>query len=87
MTPETSTSTSADAGTDVAAVQTRLRKLNSKASQLKLDLHDLAEDLPINWENILDLARRTYDAYAEIALLENELRASAAGGTGKGAGA
>ncbi|WP_018501680.1 CCE_0567 family metalloprotein [Parafrankia discariae] len=85
MTPETSASTAA--GTDEAAVKARLRKMNSKASQLKLDLHDLSEELPLGWENILDLARRTYDAYAEIALLENELRAGAAGGAGKGAGA
>nr|AAD17266.1 unknown [Frankia sp. EuIK1] len=85
MTPETSASTAA--GTDEAALKARLRKMNSKASQLKLDLHDLSEELPLGWENILDLARRTYDAYAEIALLENELRAGAAGGAGKGAGA
>ncbi|WP_018637083.1 CCE_0567 family metalloprotein [Parafrankia elaeagni] len=79
MTPETST------GTDAAAVRTRLRKLNSKASQLKLDLHDLSEELPLGWENILDLARRTYDAYAEIALLEGELRASTGNGSPNGA--
>ncbi|CUU55243.1 hypothetical protein CcI49_10015 [Frankia sp. CcI49] len=70
MTPDTS------AGTDVAAIQTRLRKMNSKASQLKLDLHDLSEELPLGWEGILDVARRTYDAYAEVAVLENELRAA-----------
>ncbi|OAA26886.1 putative conserved small protein containing a coiled-coil domain [Frankia sp. EI5c] len=79
MTPDTS------AGTDVAAVKQRLRKMNSKASQLKLDLHDLSEELPLGWETILDVARRTYDAYAEIALLENELRASTADGAAKGA--
>lgn len=48
----------------------RLRRLNSRAAQLKLDLHDLSEELPLGWEQIPDLARRTYDAYAEIALLE-----------------
>ncbi|MCM3883567.1 CCE_0567 family metalloprotein [Frankia sp. R82] len=51
----------------------RLRKLNSKASQLKLDLHDLSEELPLGWENILDVAQRTYDAYAEIAVLQREV--------------
>ncbi|CAJ65429.1 MULTISPECIES: CCE_0567 family metalloprotein [Frankia] len=68
MTPETPAPDTA--GLDAAAAQQRLRKLQSKATQLKLDLHDLAEDLPIGWEGILDVARRTYDAYAEIALLE-----------------
>lgn len=51
----------------------RLRKLNGTASRLKLDLHDLAEDLPLNWEQIPDLAARTYEAYAEIARLEGQL--------------
>ncbi|WP_261556127.1 CCE_0567 family metalloprotein [Frankia tisae] len=73
MTPETPAPDTAGldtAGLDTAAAQQRLRKLHSKATQLKLDLHDLAEDLPIGWEGLLDVARRTYDAYAEIALLE-----------------
>ncbi|EIV95139.1 CCE_0567 family metalloprotein [Frankia sp. QA3] len=73
MTPEPPAPNTAGpdaAGLDAAAAQQRLRKLQSKATQLKLDLHDLAEDLPIGWEGILDVARRTYDAYAEIALLE-----------------
>ncbi len=74
MTPETPAPDTAGldtAGLDTAAAQQRLRKLHSKATRLKLDLHDLAEDLPIGWEGLLDVARRTYDAYAEIALLED----------------
>ncbi|HEX7662803.1 MAG TPA: CCE_0567 family metalloprotein [Pseudonocardiaceae bacterium] len=51
----------------------RLRKLTGKASRLKLDLHDLAEDLPSNWEQIPELAARTYDAYAEIDRLKKQL--------------
>ncbi|MCK9874974.1 hypothetical protein MXD59_04115 [Frankia sp. Ag45/Mut15] len=58
----------------------RLRKLNSRASQLKLDLHDLSEELPLGWENILDVAQRTYDAYAEIAVLQSKLDAQATRG-------
>lgn len=51
----------------------RLRRLNGRATRLKLDLHDLAEDLPTGWENIPDLAARTHEAYAEIARLQEEL--------------
>ncbi|MCK9893239.1 CCE_0567 family metalloprotein [Frankia sp. AgB32] len=57
---------------DPEAARKRLRRLNSRASQLKLDLHDLSEELPLGWESILDVAQRTYDAYAEIALLEGQ---------------
>ena len=28
-----------------------------------MDLHDLSEELPINYETIPDLARRAFDAY------------------------
>ena len=53
----------------------RLRKLTGRASRLKLDLHDLAEDLPTGWDQIPDVAARTYEAYAEMAGLEAQLGA------------
>lgn len=56
-----------------AQLRADLKKLNSTATRLKLDLHDLAEDLPIGWERILDLANLTYSAYAAIARLQSEL--------------
>ncbi len=61
-----------DTELDPEAARKRLRRLNSRASQLKLDLHDLSEELPLGWESILDVAQRTYDAYAQIALLEGQ---------------
>lgn len=65
-----------DPGTDP---RDRLKKLAGRATRLKLDLHDLAEDLPIGWETIPDLAARTYEAYAEIARLRAELAEEGAG--------
>lgn len=46
---------------------TELRKLSARATQAKMDLHDLSEELPIGWERILDQAQKTYDAYAALA--------------------
>ncbi len=43
-----------------------IKRLNAQATQLKMDLHDLAEDLPIGWENILALATKTQTAYQEL---------------------
>jgi hypothetical protein len=43
-----------------------LRNLAFSAGQLKLDLHDLAEDLPLDWERIPEVAARTHSAYARI---------------------
>ncbi len=57
----------------------QLRKANSLASRLKLDLHDLAEDLPDGWECIPELAAQTYDAYHEVQRLAAALAASTTG--------
>jgi hypothetical protein len=43
-----------------------IKKLNGRATTLKMDLHDLAEDLPIGWEGIPELAERTFEAYKKL---------------------
>lgn len=57
-------------GTD--ELKARVKKLNAQATQLKMDLHDLSEDLPIGWEKIPEVAKRTFEAYQALA----EARAS-----------
>lgn len=44
----------------------KLKKLNAAATQAKMDLHDLSEELPTNWEKILDVAQKTYDAHKAL---------------------
>ena len=41
-----------------------------------MDLHDLSEELPTNWEKILEIAQRCHDAHA--ALTEARKAAAAA---------
>jgi hypothetical protein len=48
---------------DVANLKAELKKLSAKAMQLKMDLHDLSEELPQHWETIPELARRTHEAF------------------------
>jgi hypothetical protein len=43
-----------------------LKKLSARAMQLKMDLHDLSEELPQNWERILDVATRAHHAFKEL---------------------
>ncbi len=43
-----------------------LKKLSAQATQAKMDLHDLSEELPVNWEQILTVAQRCHDAYAAL---------------------
>lgn len=55
-----------------------IRQLNARATKLKMDLHDLAEELPSNWEHIPDIAGQTHEAYAALAAARRRLAACAA---------
>lgn len=48
-------------------LKAQIKKLNARATQLKMDLHDLSEELPINWERIPDVAAKTFEAYQALA--------------------
>lgn len=51
---------------DIDALKAEIRKLSSKATAAKMNLHDLSEDLPVNWTTIPDVARAAHDAYAAL---------------------
>jgi hypothetical protein len=52
--------------TDADELKARLKKLNAQATQAKMDLHDLSEELPTNWEQILAVAQRCHDTHAAL---------------------
>ncbi|MCB8748002.1 hypothetical protein LHU53_13910 [Rhodoferax sp. U2-2l] len=58
-------------------LKARLKKLNARATQAKMDLHDLSEELPTNWESILQVAQRCHEAHA---MLMDARQAAAAAG-------
>ena len=51
---------------DAEEMKARLKKLNAQATALKMDLHDLSEDLPTGWERIMEVAQKAYDAYVSL---------------------
>ena len=63
---------------DADELKARLKKLNAQATQAKMDLHDLSEDLPTNWEQILEVAQRAYDAHKNLMAARKELAAASA---------
>ena len=63
---------------DIDTLKVKVKKLNQQATALKMDLHDLSEDLPTGWERIMEIAQKTYDAHAS--LIEARKALSAAGG-------
>ena len=60
---------------DAATLKTELKKISARAMQLKMDLHDLSEELPRNWELIPGVANQAYQAFAELQAKRRELEA------------
>ncbi|MEM8777609.1 MAG: CCE_0567 family metalloprotein [Cyanobacteria bacterium P01_G01_bin.49] len=57
----------------VADLKKKVRKLNSKAGQMKMDLHDLAEGLPTDYEMLVETAEKTYEIFRELDQLKKKL--------------
>ena len=51
---------------DVESLKAEIKKLSAKAMQAKMDLHDLSEELPINWQKIMETAQKAHDAFSEL---------------------
>ncbi len=51
---------------EIEALKAEIRKLSPRATQAKMDLHDLSEELPVNWQQILEVAQRAHDAFAAL---------------------
>ncbi len=52
-----------------------IKKLSSQAVQAKLDLHDLAEDLPTDWQRIPEVAQKTFTLYQQLGEARKNLAA------------
>jgi len=57
---------------DIDTLKAELKKLNARATQAKMDLHDLSEELPTNWERIPEVSKLAFDAH--VALVEARKR-------------
>jgi Uncharacterized conserved small protein containing a coiled-coil domain len=60
---------------DIETVKAEVKKLSTLATQSKMDLHDLSEELPVNWENIPAVAQKCYDLYARLTEARKQLKA------------
>ncbi len=58
----------------IAELKDKIRRLNSKAGQLKMDLHDLAEGLPTDYELLPSAAAQTYEIYQQLHQLKQQLQ-------------
>lgn len=60
---------------DLELLQKKVRKLQSRAGAAKMELHDLAEDLPVNWTEIEAVAWKAFEVFAELDAAKEELAA------------
>ena len=61
---------------DIDTLKAELKKLNARATQAKMDLHDLSEELPTNWERIPEVAKVAYDAHVALMAARKQLAES-----------
>ncbi len=64
---------------DIETLKAEIKKLSSKSVNTKMNLHDLSEDLPTGWENILAVAQETYDTFKALDDARKALAALQAG--------
>jgi hypothetical protein len=55
-------------------IKAEIKKLSAKAMNMKMNLHDLSEELPINWNTIMSVAQETHDAYAALEAARKKLK-------------
>ena len=60
---------------ELDALKAQIKKLSAQATNLKMNLHDLAEELPIGWEKISEVAEQAYQAYKNLTEARSRLAA------------
>jgi hypothetical protein len=63
-----------ESSSNIADLKKQVKRLNSRAGQMKMDLHDLAEGLPTDFETLIDMATQTYDIYHRLDELKQQLK-------------
>ncbi|MCF4164811.1 hypothetical protein L2U69_04050 [Zavarzinia compransoris] len=60
---------------DIDSLRAEVKKLSLKATKAKMDLHDLSEELPIDWQRIPEVAAAALDAFESLDAKRAQLRA------------
>lgn len=57
-------------------LETRVKKLSMRATEAKMNLHDLAEELPVDWDRIPEVAEATFAVFRDLAAARKDLKAA-----------
>ena len=61
--------------TELDTLKAEVKRQSARATQAKMDLHDLSEELPTDWERIPEVAKDAYDAHATLVAARARLAA------------
>jgi hypothetical protein len=59
----------------IDTLKAEIKKLSARATNMKMALHDLSEELPMNWTTVLSVAQETHDGYAALEAARKKLKA------------
>lgn len=57
-------------------LELRVKKLSMRATEAKMNLHDLSEELPTDWQKIPEVAQATFEVYRDLTAARRELKAA-----------
>lgn len=60
---------------DIDTLKAEIKKLSARATNAKMNLHDLSEELPVSWQTIMDVAQAAYAAYQALDEARAKLKA------------
>lgn len=56
-------------------LRAEIKKLSMRGTEAKMALHDLSEELPIDWQKIPEVAQATYEVFKALAEARSQLKA------------
>lgn len=56
-------------------LKAQVKKASARAMNLKMELHDLSEELPLGWEKIPELAKKAHEAFEALTALRARIAA------------
>ena len=60
----------------VEELEKQVKKLSMRSTNAKMNLHDLSEELPTDWQKIPEVAAETYEVFKELAEARKALKAA-----------
>ncbi|ADE87000.1 CCE_0567 family metalloprotein [Rhodobacter capsulatus] len=57
-------------------LEARVKKLSLRATDAKMNLHDLSEELPTDWQKIPEVAATTYQIFKDLDEARKALKAA-----------